>query len=74
MITIIFSTFSRGKPKTFYYRFYKKIDRSLKEKLDVISNNLFDHSVEEFESCLDKFTPLKEKKIDLITISSRLKV
>ena len=33
----------------------------LKEKLDEISNNPFDLFLEEFETCLDKFAPLKAK-------------
>ena len=41
----------------------------LKEKLDEISNNSFDIFLEEFKTCLDKFAPLKEKKLDLITAS-----
>ena len=39
----------------------------LKEKLEVISNIPFDLFLKEFETCLDKFAPLKEKKLDLIT-------
>ena len=35
----------------------------LKEKIDEISNNSFDIFLEEFKTCLDKFVPLKEKKI-----------
>ena len=35
----------------------------LKEKIDEISNNSFDIFLEEFKTCLDKFAPLKEKKI-----------
>ena len=35
----------------------------LKEKLDEISDNSFDIFLEEFKTCLDKFAPLKEKKI-----------
>ena len=38
----------------------------LKEKLDEISNNLFDIFLEGFETCLDKFPPLKVKKIRCI--------
>ena len=34
----------------------------LKEKLDEISSNSFDIFLEEFKTCFDKFTPLKEKK------------
>ena len=69
MIMIIFrSTFAKGKPKTFYYRYYKKfnleqLQMELKEKLVEISNNSFDIFLEEFKTCLDKFAPLKEKKI-----------
>ena len=35
----------------------------LKEKLGEISNNSFDNFLQEFKTCLDKFAPLKEKKI-----------
>ena len=69
MITTFFrSTFAKGKRKTFYYRCYKKFNleqfqMKLKEKLDEISNNSFDIFLEEFKTCLDKFAPLKEKKI-----------
>ena len=35
----------------------------LKEKLDETSNNSFDIFLEEFKTCFDNFTPLKEKKI-----------
>ena len=35
----------------------------LKEKLDEISSNSFDIFLGEFKTCLDKFDPLKEKKI-----------
>ena len=35
----------------------------LKEKLDEISNNSFDIFLEEFKKCLDKSSPLNEKKI-----------
>ena len=68
IMTILRSTFAKGKPKNFYYRCYKKFNfeqfqMELKEKLDEISNNSFDIFLEEFEICLDKFAPLKEKKI-----------
>ena len=68
IMTIFRSTFAKGKPKTFYYRCYKKFNleqfqMELKEKLDEISNNSFDIFLEEFKTCLDKFAPLKEKKI-----------
>ena len=69
MIMIIFrSTFAKGKLKTFYYRCYKKfnleqLQMELKEKLDEISNNSFDIFLEEFKKCLDKSSPLNEKKI-----------
>ena len=65
---IIFrSTFAKGKPKSFYYRCYKKsnleqLQIKHTEKLDEISNNSFDIFLEEFKTCLDKFAPLKEKK------------
>ena len=47
IMTILRSTFAKGKPKTFYYRCYKKfnleqLQMELKEKLDEISNNSFD--------------------------------
>ena len=35
----------------------------LKEKLEEIFNNSFDIFIKEFKTCLDKFTPLKVKKI-----------
>ena len=38
----------------------------LKERLDEIPNNSFDIFLEEFKTCLDKFAPLKEKKIRFI--------
>ena len=43
-MTIFSSTFAKGKPKTFYYRCYKKFNleqfqMELTEKLDEISNN-----------------------------------
>ena len=69
MIIFFFrSTFTKGKPKTFYYRCYKKfnleqLQMELKEKLEEILNNSFDILLEEFKTCLDKFAPLKEKKI-----------
>ena len=67
IMTIFRSTFAKGKPKTFYYRCYKKFNleqfqMELKEKLDEISNNSFDIFLEEFKTCLDKFAPLNEKK------------
>ena len=67
IMTILRSTFAKGKAKTFYYRCYKnsnleQFQMELKEKLDEISNNSFDNFPEEFKTCLDKFTPLKEKK------------
>ena len=67
IMTIFCSTFGKGKPKTFYYRCYKKFDSEqfqmeLKEKLDKISSNSFDICLEEFKTCLDKFGSLKEKK------------
>ena len=47
IMTIFRSTFANGKPKTFYYRCYKKFNleqfqRELKEKLDEIFKNSFD--------------------------------
>ena len=70
IMTIFRSTFAKGKPKTFYYRCYKKFNleqfqMELKEKLDEISNNSFDIFLAEFKTCLDKFVPLKEKKISM---------
>ena len=65
---IIFrSTFAKGKPRTFYCRYYKKfnleqLQMEHTEKLDEISNNSFDIFLDEFKTCLDKFAPLKEKK------------
>ena len=35
----------------------------LTEKIDEISNNSFDIFLEEFKTYLDKFAPLREKKI-----------
>ena len=75
IMTIFRSTFAKGKPKTFYFRCYKKFNleqfqMELKEKLHEISNNSFDIFLEEFKTFLDTFAPLKEKKIDLITVSS----
>ena len=66
IMTIFPSRFAKVKPKTFYYRCYKKFyleqfQMELKEKLDEISNNSFDIFLEEFKTCLDKFAPLKEK-------------
>ena len=74
IMTIFCSIFAKGKPKTFYYRCYKKFNleqfqMELKGKLDQISNNSFDIFLEEFKTCLDKFAPLKEKKLYLITAS-----
>ena len=68
VMTIFRSTFAKVKPKIFYYRCYKNFNleqfqMELKEKLDEIFNNLFDIFLEEFKTCLDKFAPLKEKKI-----------
>ena len=68
VMTSFRSTFAKGKPKTFYYRCYKnfnleQLQMELKEKLDEIFNNSFDTVLEEFKTCLDKFAPLKEKKI-----------
>ena len=74
IMAIFRSTFAKGKSKTFYYRCYKKFNfeqfqMELKKKLDESSNNLFDIFLEEFKTCLDKFAPLKEKKLDLIAAS-----
>ena len=68
IMTIFRSTFARGKPKTFYSHCYKKFNleqfqMELKEKLDGISINSFDIFLEEFGTRLNKFAPLKEKKI-----------
>ena len=68
IMTIFRSTFAKGKPKTFYYCCYIKFDLEQfqmehKEKLDEISNNSSDIFLEKFKTCLDKFAPLKEKKI-----------
>ena len=70
IMTIFRSTFARGKPKTFYSHRYKKFNldleqfqMELKEKLDGISINSFDIFLEEFGTRLNKFAPLKEKKI-----------
>ena len=65
IMTIFRSTFAKDKPKTFYYHCYKNFNleqfqMGYKEKLDEISNNSFDIFLEEL---LDKFAPLKEKKI-----------
>ena len=54
--------------QTFYYCCYKKLNLvqfqiHLKEKLDEISNNLLDIFLEESETCIDKFSPLEQKKI-----------
>ena len=67
IMTIFRSTFSKDKPKIFYFGGYKKLDlvqfqMELKEKLDKISNNSFDIFLEEFKTSLDKFALLKEKK------------
>ena len=67
-MTIFRSTFAKGKPQTFYYRCYRKLNleqfqMELKEKLDEISNDSFDIFLEKFKTCLDKFSPLKEKEI-----------
>ena len=74
IMTIFRSTFAKGKPKTFYHSCYKNFNLEqfqieLKEKLDEISNNSFDIFLEEFRTFIDKFAPLKEKKIDLVTAS-----
>ena len=68
IVNIFRSIFAKGKPKTFYYHWYKKFNLEqfqieLKEKQDKMSNNSFDIFLEEFKTCLDKLTPLKEKKI-----------
>ena len=69
IMTIFRSTFAKFLlPKTFYYHCYKNFNleqfqMELKQKLDEMSNNSFDIFPEEFKTCLDKFTPLKEKKI-----------
>ena len=68
IMTIFRSTFAKGKPKTFYSHCYKKFNleqfqMELKEKLDGISINSFDIFLEEFGTRLNKFAPLKEKKI-----------
>ena len=75
LMTIFRCKFAKSKPKTFYYHCYKKFNleqfqMELKEKLHEISNNSFDIFLEEFKTFLDTFAPLKEKKIDLITVSS----
>ena len=67
-MTIFRFTFTKGKPKTFYYRCFKnfnleQFEMEIKEKIDDISNNSFDIFLEEIKTCLDKFVPLKEKKI-----------
>ena len=53
IMTILRSTFAKGKPKTFYYHCYKNFNlelfqMELKEKIDEISNNPFDIFLEEF--------------------------
>ena len=68
IMTIFRSPFAKGKPKTFYSHCYKKFNleqfqMELKEKLDGISINSFDIFLEEFGTRLNKFAPLKEKKI-----------
>ena len=68
IMTIFRFTFTKGKPKTFYYRCFKnfnleQFEMELKEKIDDISNNSFDIFLEKIKTCLDKFAPLKEKKI-----------
>ena len=62
----LFFVQQKNKPKTFYYRYYKRFNleqfqMELKQKLYSISNNSFDF-FKEFKVCLDKFAPLKEKK------------
>ena len=64
IMTIFRCTFAKRKPKTFYYRSYKKFNleqfqMELKEKLDEISKSSFDIFLEELKTCLDKFAPLK---------------
>ena len=69
IMTIFRSTFAKFLlTKTFYYHCYKNFNleqfqMELKQKLGEMSNNSFDIFPEEFKTCLDKFTPLKEKKI-----------
>ena len=68
IMTIFCSDFAKGKPETFYCHCYKKFNleqfqMDLKEELDEISSNSFDIFLKEFKTCLDKFAPLKEKKI-----------
>ena len=68
IMTIFRPTFAKAKTKTFYCRCYKDFNLEqfqieLKEKLDKVSSNSFDIFLEEFKTCLDKFAPLKEKKI-----------
>ena len=67
IIPIFRSTFVKGKPKTFYYRSYKKFNlkqfqMKAEGKLDEVSSKSFDIFLEEFKTCFDKFAPLKEKK------------
>ena len=55
IMTIFHSAFPKGKPKTFYYRCYKKFNSEqfqmeLKENLDEIPNNSFDIFLEEFKT------------------------
>ena len=68
IMTIFPPNFSNGKPKTFYYCCYKKLNLvqfqiHLKEKLDEISDNLLDIFLEESKTYIDKFVPLEQKKI-----------
>ena len=63
IVTIFCFASAKGEPKTFHYRSYFNLEQmKLKEKLDEISNNLFDIFLEEFITCLDKFAPFKDKK------------
>ena len=73
-MTIFRSTFAKGKPKTFYYRCYKKFNlehfqMELTEKLDEISNNHLIFFLKNLKQVLINSLHSKRKKIDLITAS-----
>ena len=75
IMTIFRSTFSQGKPKTFYYRCYKKFNleqfqMEFQEKLDEISNNSLIFFLKNLKHVLINSLHSTRKKLDLITASS----
>ena len=64
IMTIFRPTFAKGKPKTYYHHCYKKLNlEQFQMEVDEISYNSFDIFLEEFKTCLNKFSPFQKKKL-----------